>query len=126
MAICVSANRARECQQTTGRLCESVSRIVGSLCVVVSYRSERSRRAEWNQTYTRLTHIAPPRSATCRTDHSSTVLDVTHLTMTVDPLVLLLAPTLPLMLLPLPIAPAAAQGSQQFHEPPPTPDLVAA
>ena len=122
VAICVSANRARECQQTTGRLCESVSQTVGLLCVTVSSRSECSVRAEWNQTYTRLTHIAPPRlnSSTCR------VNDITHLTTTVDPLVLLLAPTLPLMLLPLPIAPAAAQGSQQFHEPPPTPDLVAA
>ena len=69
-----------------------------------------------------LAHIAPPRSAI----YFQPVFDPTPLTKTVDPLVLLLAPTLPLMLLPLPIAPAAAQGSQQFHEPPPTPDLVAA
>ena len=114
-----------ECQQTTGP-CESVSQTVGSLCVAVSSRSECPVRTEWNPTCTRLTHIAPPRSATCRTDHSNTVLDVTHLTKTVDPLVLLLAPTLPLMLLPPLIAPAATQGSQQFHEPPPTLDLPAA
>ena len=62
-------------------------------------------------------------SATCR---SSTVNNLTHLTMTVDPLVLLLAPTLPLMHLPPLIAPATTQGSQQFHEPSPTPDLPAA
>ena len=82
-------------------------------------------RTEWNLTYTRRAHIGSPRlsSTTLRV---STVFDLTHLSKTVDPLVLLLAPTLPLMLLPLPIAPAAAQGSQQFHEPPPTPDLVAA
>ena len=73
-------------------------------------------RTEWNPTYTILAHIGSPRlsSATCRVNNT------THLTMTVDPLVLLLAPTLPLMLLPLPIAPAAAQGSQQLNEPPPT------
>ena len=52
-----------------------MSQTVGSLCVAVSSRSECPVRTEWNPTYTRLTHIAPPRSATCRTDHSSTVLD---------------------------------------------------
>ena len=114
-----------ECQQTTGP-CESVSQTVGSLCVAVSSRSECPVRTEWNPTYTRLTHIAPPRSATCRTDQFSSVNDLTHLTMTVDPLVLLLAPTLPLMHLPPLIAPATTQGSQQFHEPSPTPDLPAA
>ena len=121
----MSAIRARECQQTTGRLCESVSQTVGSLCVAVSSRSERSVRTEWNPTYTILAHIGSPRlssftSATCRVNNT------THLTKTVDPWVLLLAPTLPLMLLPPLIAPAATQGSQQFHEPSPTPDLPAA
>ena len=74
---------------------------------VVSFRVSCAHRME-SDVYQ--THSHRP-AAQCYLPHGpfSSVNDLTHLTRTVEPLVLLLAPTLPLMLLPLPIAPAAAQ-----------------